>query len=334
MLQPVAAVGHEVDSRLWHVSWSRSGRYLASCGEDKMIKIWGSNSNDWSTPNHEIECIATLEEAQARTIRCCEWSPNDKMLASASFDGTVVVWEAQGSSMTVWEQIATLEGHENEVKSVDWSCDGRWLATCGRDKKVWIWEIISGAEFECVAILDGHTQDVKFVKWHPTSPDVLMTASYDDTIRVWKEDNDDWYCAATLTGHASTVWGISFSLAGNKMVSVSDDRNLIEWECESSDGKSQWRSSGKLLNLHDQAIYSCDWSHTNGFVATASGDNDICLCFCVGDGEKQLSVSSRMHSAHENDVNCVRWNPSEELGDHLASTGDDGLLKIWRLAIM
>lgn len=77
-------------------------------------------------------------------MRGISWNPNGKLLASTSFDGTTGIWEKEGDSMSyinqVYECIATLEGHENEVKAVSWSASGTLLATSSRDKSVWIWE--------------------------------------------------------------------------------------------------------------------------------------------------------------------------------------------------
>jgi WD40 repeat protein len=255
------------------------------------------------------------------------------MIASASFDGTVVIWETQDSSMRHWDQIASLEGHDNEVKSVSWNINGHWLATCGRDKKVWIWEKLKGNDFECVAMLEGHTQDVKFVKWHPTE-NILYSASYDDTIKEWKEDNEDWYLNSTLTGHKSTVWGITINQTGKKLISCSDDRSIILWESDSG----SWKQVSRINELHSYPIYSVDLNFANGLLATSGGDNSITINSFrkTDDGFDVINTDLTKAESHEGDVNCVRWNPSVEFENSffLLSCGDDSFIKIWKYVII
>ena len=81
------------------------------------------------------------------------------------------------------------------------------LATCSRDKSVWVWSVEDDGDFECMSVLNGHTQDVKAVRWHPHDR-VFVSCSYDDTLRFWalEADEDDFAVDTVLTGHTSTVW--------------------------------------------------------------------------------------------------------------------------------
>lgn len=283
-------VGHTED-RVWHVSWSSDGVHLATCGEDKIIRIWTEQGDKWV-------CTSTLEEGtQTRTIRCCEWSPDNTKIASASFCGVIAIWESQTSLRNVWDQIASLEGHENEVKGVSWNFDGTFLASCGRDKKVWLWEHVGGTEFECVCILEGHTQDVKSIRWSTQRENNLFSASYDDTVRVWTFDGDDWFCVHVLTGHSSTVWGICTG-ADDALVSCSDDLSIISWSLATK------RPVSVLTGVHSQPIYSVDMDHSSSLVVSGAGDNCIGLHALAVDHSLQHMYTKR--AAHDGDVNCVR----------------------------
>ena len=215
------------------MAWAPGGRSLASCSADKTVRIWQSDGSGgcW-------RCTAVLEDHHARTVRAVSWSPEGAALATASFDATASVFAREAGE---WACAATLEGHESEVKGVAWSPSGALLATCGRDKSVWVWAVAEGAAaggfggddadpYECVGVLQGHTQDVKAVRWHPSGDGLLLSASYDDTLRLWAEEApEEWACVQVLEGHTSTVWDASFAGAGERMASASADGTVGLW---------------------------------------------------------------------------------------------------------
>ncbi|CAL5220729.1 g2787 [Coccomyxa viridis] len=317
--------------RAWNLAWSPSGETLASCSGDKTVRLWTRRSPG----SEEWVCDAILEESQTRTIRCCSWAPGGRQLATASFDATTAIWEVQGG---VWEQVATLEGHENEVKGVAWSPSGCIIATCSRDKSVWLWEALPGNEYECMDVKQGHSQDVKAVVWHPEG-EILVSCSYDDSMKLWRESDDEWICEQTLSGpglgHASTVWGAAFEAGGKRMVSCSDDNTLKVWACRSRDGNLRWAPLTTLSGYHDRTVYSVDWS-SSGAIASGSGDNSICIfeeeASASADVDPQqkpaFHLAVRQRDAHSTDINCVRWHPTDPT--LLASAGDDGSIKLWR----
>lgn len=58
---------------------------------------------------------------------------------------------------------------------------------------------------------------------------LLASSSYDDTVKLYQEEGDDWVCCATLEGHESTVWSLAFDPSGQRLASCSDDRTVRIW---------------------------------------------------------------------------------------------------------
>lgn len=58
---------------------------------------------------------------------------------------------------------------------------------------------------------------------------LLASASYDDTVKLYREEEDDWVCFTTLEGHESTVWSLAFDQSGERLASCSDDKTVRIW---------------------------------------------------------------------------------------------------------
>ncbi|BGP16964.1 hypothetical protein JCM10213_007410 [Rhodosporidiobolus nylandii] len=312
--------GHQ--DRAWHIAWNPAQPILASCSTDKSVRLYSytpanppcsstsptvepSPSSSSSSSSYRFSLRSTIPTSHSRTVRSLAFSPTGATLATASFDSTVGVWcqvseaglddgeGAGGAPEEEWEPVDPLEGHESECKSVAWSADGRLLASCSRDKSVWVWEAVGPADFECLAVLMEHSQDVKCVRWHPTD-ELLASASYDDTIKLYAADpyDDEWQCVATLSEHTATVWTLAFSPCGRYLASAGDDLVIKLWEriAVGTDGRDlgeigeakredggrmgpwtpggvrigtqerwRWEMRGQIEGAHERTIYALDW---------------------------------------------------------------------------
>ncbi|KAK8006205.1 WD domain-containing protein [Apiospora marii] len=297
---------------------------------------------------------STLSGGHTRSVRSVAWKPNlsphKLCLVSGSFDSTAGLWrweeekKATGDDLEVeitgasagnddssdkdeadkdWEFALVLEGHDSEIKSVSFSPSGAYLATCSRDKSVWIWEDVGvnedDDEWETVAVLNEHDGDVKAVAWCPDSDsrsgrgryssDVLASASYDDTVRIWREDGDgEWVCVAVLEGHKGTVWGLQWEPKPEgsrfpRLLTWSADQTLRLWTLKEEDDedeenapaqhawgglsgipntmrrslKEEWECTATLPKAHTRDIYSASWSADSARIASTGSDGVIAV---------------------------------------------------------
>lgn len=159
------------------VAWSPNGYILATGGgsgyPDNTVRVWGGPG----APARRGRELAVLEGHEAE-IWSVAFSP-DNVLASASTDGTVRVWESVRSS-----EALSIEAHESTVYGVAWSPDGAYLASGGRDELVKVWD---GANGDLLQTLAGHEDRVMAVAWSPDGTR-LASASLDGTLRIWGSD--------------------------------------------------------------------------------------------------------------------------------------------------
>ena len=190
--------GH--DGMILTLEFSADGTVLASSGRDEQLKLW-------SVPGGTlIGAIANVTSAQSGQGGAIAFSPDDSLLASTlkTAPTNLAMWHMRKEPLPKPEFFHSLAGHTNGVNAIDFSPDGKLMATGGgfrgQDLRVQIWDPLTG---ELIKTLQtSNTYGIDDVRFSPdgkilaTGTDAL--GNFGGSVELW--DTTDWSLLRRLPG--------------------------------------------------------------------------------------------------------------------------------------
>jgi len=321
--------------------WSYPDSYLAeNIGESRehmlaiqsllyLSRVYGNNAFKGNFANVGFD---------ARSVTV---SPDASLFAVSGKRKEVKVYSSDGTEKF------TLNGHKDEVSAVDFSSDGRFIATGGWDNNLILWNAAGGAQIKSLPTLAGEiytiafSQNNKFIAfggtektlWVVKTDDLTLSSAgrfeLENTVRsidwspdgkkILVSDSSGKIYLVTREGiekvfdfHSEPTVSVRFLNDGIHFVSASYDKKFALW--------SILFDKPVTVFEHWDAFFSLDVSNDGTLAAAATRDGSIKLINLV---TRQIDD----FRDHTGSVYSVAFLP---MGNSLVSLGEDRFIKLWR----
>ena len=244
---------------------SPDGKYLLSGNKGGMIHIWSTETWDnlmtpWNMPR-----ILNCGSVPAISINSVKG-----LIASGDWDNKINIW-----SIDDWQKIKSFRNAEelskqsiitqyiqSMVRSIDFSQDGKYLATGGNDRTVRIWDT---EKWENIQSLSEHEHWISSVSFSPAGH-YLASSDHNGVVKVW--NTNTWGCIEYLDEHDLRCLCVTFSRDGKYLASGGDDGEIFIFNTKN------W---GLVKDLKDgnNSVYSLSFSNNCKYLVSKSNQNII-----------------------------------------------------------
>lgn len=238
------------------VGWSPDGKRIASGGIDCQVHVWDMvNQRELVTYSGHFDWINALT-----------WSPDGWYIASGGGslfgkenkrDYTLQIWNTTSGS-----HVLTYRGHSREINAVQWSPDGKRIASGSEDKTVQIIDVITGKQ---VLKYQGHTSFVYGITWSSDSK-YIASGSWDESVQIW--DAATGKQILTCRDLSRNINAVSWSPDGKRIASASDDWTVQIWDAATGNRIFSYKG-------HTNRVRTLAWSPDGTYIASGSDDQTV-----------------------------------------------------------
>ncbi|KAK9093904.1 hypothetical protein Scep_025373 [Stephania cephalantha] len=173
------------DGAILTMKFSPNGQYLASAGEDAIVRVWQVLESDRSiegdTPDADPSCIYFMaNNSSALTPLFKDSEKNGKIKGLRRMAESACVILPPKVFQISDKPLHEFHGHGGEIWDLSWSSNKHLLSASG-DKTVRLWRV--GCD-QCLKVF-YHTDYVTCIQFNPVDENYFISGSIDGKVRIW-----------------------------------------------------------------------------------------------------------------------------------------------------
>ena len=260
-------------------------------------------------------------------VRCIDFHPNGKILASGGESRDICIWDLNTKKLLSWYKRYYYENETGDVYYLKFSCDGRFVVSTGfvsgtRDLRYLETKGIQVLEWKTGKVISFLSFRPNSIAIHPSLYNVIAFGAFINTThKIQLYDFRSNEPLITLEVHQNYVESIAFSPNGKILVSGHGDGQVRIWNLNEED-LTDSNISSRYHSEHLKAVNTVAISPDNQILASGSDDNTIVLF-----NLKTKKIGYKL-TGHSDIVRSICFSPDSLI---LASGSADDTIKLWHV---